>query len=195
MADYLISSYFWGDDAIYVNLFVPSEVRWKTRESTVRLVQSTSYPESDSTELRLELAAPAEFTVYVRIPGWLQSPAQLAINGKATSAPAEPGTFATLRRRWQNNDTIQVKLPFSFRTEAIDKQHPEMVALMWGPLMLVALDPQLKLPGKATSSPGGLKPVPQMPQAFDLQAPVDGVRFVPFYTIKGETYTTYLHQV
>jgi uncharacterized protein len=194
VADYLISSYFWGDDAIYVNLFVPSKVRWKVREAPVNLVQSTSYPESDSSELRLELSAPAEFTVYVRIPGWLRSAAQLAVNDNATSTPAEPGTFAALRRRWQNNDTIQVKLPFSFRSEAIDQQHPETVALMWGPLMLVALDPQVRIPAEATSAPRGLKPVPQTPQAFDLEAPVSKVRFVPFYTIKGETYTTYLHQ-
>jgi DUF1680 family protein len=190
VADYLISSYFWGDDAIYVNLFVPSEVRWKTR-APVKLIQSTFYPESDSTELRLELPAPAEFTVHVRIPGWLRSPAQLAINGQATSAPADPGTFAALWRRWQNNDTIQVKLPFSFRSEAIDPQHPEMVALMWGPLMLVVLDPRLRLPAKATSTPSRLKPVPNMPQAFDLEAPVGTLRFVPFYTVKGESYTTY----
>ena len=194
VADYLISSYFFADNAIYVNLFVPSDVRWKNREAPVRLIQSTSYPASYSTELRLELPAPAEFTVYVRIPGWLRSAAQVFINGKDVAAPAEPGTFAALRRRWQNNDTIVVNLPFSFRGEPVDQQHPETVALMFGPLMLVALDPQVRLPAKATSTPDGLSPVPNVPQAFDLEAPAGSVRFVPFYTIKGETYTTYLQQ-
>ncbi len=194
VADYLISSYFWSDDGICVNLFVPSEVSWKIRGAPVKLIQNTAYPESDSTELRLELSIPTEFTVYVRIPGWLQSQAQLGINGRNASVPAEPRSFAALRRRWQNNDTIQMKLPFSFRTEAIDEKHPDTVALMWGPLMLVALDPQLRLPANAASWGDVLKPAPYAPQSFELQTPADKVRFVPFYAVQDENYTTYVRQ-
>ncbi len=194
VADYVINSYFRSEDGIYVNLFTPSEVRWKVQDAPVRLIQNTHYPDSDSTEIRLELSAPAEFTVYVRIPGWLRTPAQIAVNDKPASLPAAPRTFAAIRRRWQNNDTIQVKLPFSFRTEAVDEQHPDTVALMWGPLMLVAIDPTIKIPKTAVSSPGGLKPAPYTPRTFELQALVDKVRFIPFYQVRDEIYTTYIVQ-
>lgn len=194
VADYLISTYFHGPDGIYVNLFVPSEVRWRFQDAPVKLVQKTSYPEAESTDLRLELPAPMEFTVYVRIPGWLRSPAEITVNGKAASVPAQPRTFAAIRRRWQNNDTIQVKLPFTFRTEPVDEQHPETVALVRGPLMLVALDPKLKLPKGAITSSGALSPASYNPQSFELPAGEGKLTFVPFYAVKEETYTSYFEQ-
>ena len=189
--DYLINIYFRSSDGLYVNLFVPSEVTWDLQGAPAKLIQTTSYPESDSSELKLELPSPADFTVFVRIPGWLQAPAQLSVNGKPISVPAEPHTFAAIRRQWRNNDTVQVKLPFTFRTEPVDELHPQLVALMRGPVMLVALTPEIKLPTRAVA-PGELKPTPHASQSFDLQTPQDRVRFVPFYTVKDEIYTTYV---
>jgi hypothetical protein len=194
VADYALGSYFRGPDGIYVNLFTPSEVRWKVQDTPAKLIQDTRYPESGATELRLELPAPTEFTLYVRIPGWLKSPAQIAVNGHAASVPADPGTFAALRRRWENHDSVQVTLPFAFWTERIDEQHPHTVALMRGPLMLVALEPGVKLPAGSVALQEGLKPAPYNPQSFELQAPRDKVRFVPFYLVQEETYTTYFSE-
>jgi uncharacterized protein len=191
LADYLLNIYLWSPDGLYVNLFVPSEVRWDVQGVPAKLIQTTDYPESDSSELRLELASPADFTVFVRIPGWLQSPAQLSVNGKSFSVSAEPRSFAALRRRWQNNDTIQLKLPFTFRTVPVDEQHPQLVALMRGPLVLVALTPDIKLPTRAVAQ-GELKPAPYRTPSFELQRPQDRVRFVPFYAVKDEIYTTYV---
>jgi DUF1680 family protein len=192
VADYLISAYFRSADGIYVNLFVPSEVSWKIANQPARLIQTTNYPESESTELRIELPAPAEFTVYVRIPGWLQSPAQFSVNGKDASVPAEPRTFVAIRRVWRNNDTIQVNLPFSLRQEAIDDHHPNLVALLRGPLMMVALDPQLKIDANQLKTPGGLTAVPNTGQELRLKAVHEDVRFVPFYAVGEQSYTTYL---
>lgn len=195
VADYLLNLYLRSKDAIYVNLFVPSEVRWKVQDVPVRLIQSTSYPDSDSSELRFELPAPAEFKVCIRIPGWLRSPAQIAVNDKPLSIAAEPRTFATIERQWQNNDTIQLKLPLAFRTEPIDEQHPDIVALMRGPTMLVALDPGLQISKKVVASPEGLRRSATAPQAFEAQLSTEKLRFIPFYQVGEETYTTYLKQV
>jgi hypothetical protein len=159
---------------------------------TARLIQETRYPEYDSSELRLQLPAPTEFVVRLRIPGWLERPAQIAVNGRSVSVAAERRTFAAIRRRCQNNDTIQVALPFSFRAEPIDDEHPRTVALMYGPLMLVALDPELRLPQGALSSPDALRPTSYAPQSFELQAGLDKLRFVPFYALKEEPYTNYV---
>jgi hypothetical protein len=195
VADYLINAYFHSEEGIYVNLFVPSEVRWNIAGAPVKLIQTTEYPESESSELRLELATPAEFTIYIRIPGWLRSAAEIAVNGKSVSVPAEPRTFAAVRRRWQANDVIQVRLPFSFRMEPIDEQHTDTVALMRGPLMLVALSPELKLPKTVVSSPEMLKPSPYAKQSYELGEPPQKLRFMPFYTIKDEAYTNYIIRV
>jgi hypothetical protein len=196
VADYAISTYFWGEDGIFVNLFTPSEVSWKVQGMPAKLVQTTTYPESDSSELRVEVAAPREFTIYVRIPGWLQAPAQLAVNGQAIPAAADSRTFAAIRRRWQTNDTLQIRLPFSFRLQPVDDRHPNTVALMWGPLMMVALDPPLELPRNSiTSSPEGIKPTAYSPLTFEVARAPEKLLFVPFYRIRDEVYTTYVQQI
>ena len=195
VADYAISAYLWSGDGIFVNLFTPSEVSWKAQGVPAKLIQTTTYPESDSSELRVEVAAPCEFTIYVRIPGWLRSPAQLAVNGKAISVAAESRTFAAIHRRWQTNDTVQIHLPFSFWTQPIDEQHPNTVALMWGPLMLVALDPPLELPRKAiTTSPEGIKATAYSPLTFELSRAPEKLLYVAFYRIRDEVYTTYVQR-
>jgi hypothetical protein len=193
VADYGISAYFRGADGIYVNLFTPSEVKWEVAGVPVKLVQTTSYPEADSTELRVEVPAAAEFTIYVRIPAWLQSPAQLTVNGKAVSIAAEPRTFAAIRRRWQNHDTLAVRLPFSFRLEPVDEQHPDTVALMWGPLLMVALDPPLEVAARAVAEKA-FQPVPFAPLEFEVARAPAKLRFLPFYKVRDEVYTTYLRQ-
>jgi hypothetical protein len=154
----------------------------------VRLIQVTGYPESDSIELRVEMAAPMEFAIYVRIPGWLQAPPQLSLNGKDPSVAVAPKAFAAIRRRWQPNDTVKVRLPFSWHAEAIDQQHPDTVALMWGPLLMVALDAPLTIPKLVA----GMKASASL--TFEAYARPTEIRFVPFYQVRDEVYTTYVRQ-
>jgi uncharacterized protein len=195
VADYVISAYFHGPDGIYVNLYTPSEANWAVDDRPVKLIQTTSYPESESSELTVEVATPTEFTLYLRIPGWLQSSAQINLNQKSISVPAEAGSFAAVHRVWRNRDTVQVSLPFSFRTEAIDDLHPNTVALMRGPLMLVALDPRLSLHAGSHDRAPEFKPVPFTAQNFEMQGSSTPIRFAPFYSVGDESYTTYLERV
>lgn len=195
VADYAIDCYFHSDDGLYVNLFAPSTVRWNFQGNPIKLTQTTNYPETESSELRIELAAPVEFTLYVRMPGWLQTPATLSVNDKVISVATQPKSFAAIRRRWQNNDRVQIELPFAFRLEPIDQQSLDTVALMRGPLMLVALDSAIEIPKAALApSAGVLKATPYASSQFELQRAPQKLRFMPFYQVTDETYTTYVRQ-
>ena len=195
VADYAISAYLWDSEGIYVNLFTPSEVHWQVADQPVKLIQTTDCPESDATELRVELAAPAEFTVRIRIPSWLDSLAEIQVNSKSVPNPAERRTFAAIRRVWRNLDTIQVRMPFSSRTEPIDDRNPELVAVMRGPLMLVALNPQMTLDRYSlhSVSPRTERTLP--PDGFEMNAAPGKLRFAPFYTVRDRMYSTYLRKV
>jgi DUF1680 family protein len=163
VADYATSIYFQDSAGVYVNLFTPSELRWKT----ARLIQDTRYPHADSVHLRVEVPHPVEFAIRVRIPAWLSTSGSLAVNGKSLDVAAVPGTFAAIRRRWSPNDTVEVKLPWRDRTQPVDDRHPDTVALMRGPLMMVSLD----------GPPGA-------PTAWE-----------PFYSVRSQTYTTYFRKL
>jgi DUF1680 family protein len=191
VADYPLNFYFQDTRGIYVNLYGASEVSWKAKGVPVRLTQNTAYPESEHIQLRIEPEAPAEFAVNLRVPGWLERPGELAVNGKA--ARVERGRWATISRRWRKGDTIDLTLPFSLRTAAIDDRHPDTVAVMYGPVMLTAVDPPAELSASARGL-GRMTPVAGKPLEFECQTGADAVRMRPFYRVQREPYSTYFHR-
>ena len=191
VADYVLNVYLRAEDGIYVNLFTPSEVRWKVDRVPVTMIQTTRYPYDGSVQLRLDLPTAKEFTVYLRIPGWINGTPALTVNGKAASVPARKRTFAAVRRKWSRNDTIELALPLGFRTEAIDDKHPETAAVMYGPLMLVAATPPADLASQPLELPRGLKPLAYAPGIFEYALPQQTLQFRPYFSIHNERYDTY----
>lgn len=191
VADYGISAYFESAAGLYVNVFTPSEVDWRWQGMPVKVTQTTHYPQGETSELRLELPSPQEFTLFIRVPGWLEKPAEIRVNGKDAGAATHPQTFAAIRRRWSNHDTVQITLPFTFKTLPVDAQHPGTVALLHGPLMLVALQPELELPRLSAAASGAMQVSPYNPAEYELKTNPLRLRFLPFYRVKEENYTTY----
>jgi DUF1680 family protein len=139
-ADYGISSYFHSPDAVYVNLFVPSRVTWRRNGGQIALEQETQYPYSPDVTMRIHTGRPETFAVQVRVPAWAGPGTKIAVNGRAFSADLRPGTFAAIRREWKSGDRIEYHIDTSLRLEAIDAQHPQVQALLVGPLALFAVD-------------------------------------------------------
>ena len=168
VADFPLNLYFQDARGIYVNLYAGSELRWKRNGVPVKLTQRTAYPESEEVLIELEPESAVEFTLRLRVPGWLEKPAQIAINGKPARVEAGRGTWATLSRRWRQGDLVALRLPFSTRFVPIDETAANTVAVMRGPLMLTASDP---------------------PDDFTVS------RMRPFYQVGRETYSTYFQRV
>ena len=74
-ADYRICTYFRDRRGIYVNLYIPSTVRWNHAGSPVSLNQKSAYPLDGAIQFEFALARPAEFTANFRIPEWAQGAA------------------------------------------------------------------------------------------------------------------------
>ena len=192
-ADFPLNVYFQDDSGVYVNLYAGSELRWKVNGVPVKLTQTTAYPESERMEFRVDAEAPVEFSLHLRIPGWLDQAARIAVNGKAAPMEARRGTFASLARRWRRGDTVELRLPFSFRAIPIEDRAPETVAAMRGPVMLTAIDPPERLTAPA-SALAAMDPVSGTTLEFDCRTAEGKVRMRPFYRVRGETYSTYFHR-
>ncbi len=136
-ADYRISTYLRDRDGVYVNLYLPSTVRWQQGSTQCSLAQSGDYPYSSDVRFQVAVSRPAEFALRFRIPAWAQG-AQLRVNGKPVQAIA-PRSFAAVQRTWQDGDRVELTLPLTMRLEAVDAQHPKTVALMRGPVVFFAL--------------------------------------------------------
>jgi DUF1680 family protein len=190
-ADYRIQAYFRDERDIFVNLYIPSTLRWSRGGVAFSLSQDSAWPYEPNILFVVNTATPAHMTLHFRIPEWTKH-ASLTVNGKRWAEDIEPGRFAAVKRTWNNGDRVKLDLPLPVRLEAIDSQHPETVAVMRGPLVLFALKPEQDSPMPAFSRTAlmNLKQVSQR----EWRSNADSVtyRFVPFTEIGSEPYTTYL---
>jgi len=138
-ADYGISSYFHDGRGIYVNLYVPSRVNWTRDGQRVSLTQKTNYPHTPTTEIAIGCDRPAAFPVYLRIPAWAGPKTTTAVNGKHILTSPAPGQFARLERTWKNGDRIEIEFDMPTVLEAVDPQHPNLLAPVHGPLALFSV--------------------------------------------------------
>jgi len=137
VADYHNVIYFRDAGGIYVNLLVPSEATWRQGGQEVRLRQDTSFPETDSSRLTFEMARPGRFALRIRVPSWCEG-FSVTVNDEPVSVSAKPNTWATIERDWQPRDAVILRVPMTLRAVPIDPQHPQRVAILYGPLVLAA---------------------------------------------------------
>lgn len=188
-ADYPLDIYFHDAEGVFVNLFAPSKLSWTVRGHKIGLAQSTRFPEIGATHFRIAAQGPTRFSLNVRVPAWTSGQPSVRINGKPLKADSRPGTFLRITRSWSNGDTVDVTFPESLRFEPIDSNTRNRVALMYGPLMLVALAPgDVALSGDPTHPERWISKAPG--QNLDFLAK-GGTVFRPFYQISAEHYTTY----
>jgi DUF1680 family protein len=103
-----------------------------------------------------------------------------------------PGTFARVDRTWKNGDRIEVEFNAATTLEAVDPQHPNVVAPVHGPLVLFAVGalPQslrrMDLLGAGRISKGS--------DTWQVRTEAGIVTLKPFASIGDEEYRLY-HQV
>jgi hypothetical protein len=105
-----LPGYFYStsSDGIYVHLYDNSRLDWHLEDGTgLKITQKTNYPWDGSVDISVAPAQAAEFTVYLRIPGWADR-TDVSVNGKTVSG-ATPGKYLPIRRRWSAGDTIHLQ--------------------------------------------------------------------------------------
>ncbi|HEY1579246.1 MAG TPA: beta-L-arabinofuranosidase domain-containing protein [Terracidiphilus sp.] len=190
-ADYHISIYLRSRDGIYVNLFTPSSVQWSEGGTNLALTQVTQYPFDNKIEIRVSASQPHEHTVYVRMPAWAKPAPMLMVNGNRASDSVEAGSFAAIRRTWKDGDRIQIEFSMPLRLEAVDENHPNVVALLRGPLVLMAVAESQ--PGFGAQALLRARPVNNAGGDW-IAISEDGgqVTMRPFMSIDKESYSTYV---
>ncbi|HYM26523.1 MAG TPA: beta-L-arabinofuranosidase domain-containing protein [Steroidobacteraceae bacterium] len=187
--DYGINAYLHDGHDVYVNLYLPSRLRWQRRGVRVTLQQRGDYPFGDAVSLRVGASRPQHFTVHLRIPAWAAA-ARVTVNGRVWDGAAEPGTFAALRRSWRDGDRIELELPRRTRLEALDTRHPDTVALLAGPLVLFPIRSGAE--PRAAQRAELLAARQTAPRRWEAVVGGAAVSFLPYVTIDEEAYSTLL---
>jgi uncharacterized protein len=134
VADYGISAYLHDSKQVYVNLYIPSRVNLSFADQNISLNQITTYPLANTT------AQPTQFGISLRIPAWAGVATQIKINGRLDKSEIKPGTFLELVRTWKQGDHIEIIFDMPIRLEPLNIAHPEMVAILTGPLVLFPIN-------------------------------------------------------
>jgi DUF1680 family protein len=128
--------YAHGDDELYVNLFVASQLHWQDRELTLR--QETRFPDVSTSRLTLSLDAATEFALNIRWPKWVAAGEfQITVNGERWPLSGEPSSYVTIHREWHDGDRVDVELPMHTELESLP-DGSEYVAVVHGPVVLAA---------------------------------------------------------
>jgi DUF1680 family protein len=169
-----------NNQALYVNLYVPSTLEWTERKVTIE--QTTNFPKEDQT--RLTIKGNGKFDIHVRVPGWATKGFIVKINGKEEKLQATPGSYLKISRTWKDGDTIELKMPFQFHLDPVMDQQ-NIASLFYGPILLAAQESEArkewrKITLDANDISKTIKGDPQQ-----LQFTIDDVVFKPFYETYG----------
>jgi uncharacterized protein len=191
-ADYRINIYLREPNAIYVNLYVPSTLRWTESGTALTLTQESDYPFEDRVTFTLTSSQPAELTLHLRIPAWAEG-ASIRVNGTRPQAAVTAGRFASIRREWKTGDRIELELPLKVRLEPINTRHPNTVALLRGPLVLMAVKPEQNDPAPKLTREQLLAARRISEHEWQATSAAGPLTLLPFTALGERPYTTYLN--
>jgi DUF1680 family protein len=106
---------------LYVNLYVGSEMTTEIAGEQVQLTQRTEYPWSGDVSLDVSVSTPVEWTLNLRVPGWVGD-AKLRVNGEQVPLDPTDG-YASITREWQDGDQVDLRLPL---TVEVVEAHPDV---------------------------------------------------------------------
>ena len=120
-------------NALYVNLFVSSELNWREKGLTLR--QETTFPYGETSRITIA-GGKGEFPLLVRYPGWV-APGQFSVkvNGQPVSIISGPSSYVAINQQWKKGDVVEVSFPMHNSIKYLPNV-PQYVALMHGPILL-----------------------------------------------------------
>ncbi len=131
-AKYGEAIYYRADDALYVNLFIPSELTWEEKGLKVR--QETDFPQDGKINMNIGAEKPVKLAIKIRYPAWTQN-VEVKVNGKKIHVKQSPSSYIVMERIWKNGDKIEINYPMSLQVaEAND--NPDVFAVKYGPIVL-----------------------------------------------------------
>jgi DUF1680 family protein len=195
--------YAHSDDALFVNLFMASQLNWE--QKNLRLRQETRFPDEPRTSLIFSMAEPVTLTLQIRYPAWVEKGSMaIKVNGDSVPVIAGPSGYVPIERTWQHGDKVEIELPMHTYLERLP-DGSDYAAVLDGPIVLAAktstdnldglragvgrwvhipsgpLVPLNKAPmlvaDDLNSLPGQIKPVPGKPMTFTAESVIEPEQF------------------
>ena len=150
-------------------------------------------------QLKVEVQTdyPGEYTLALRLPGWVKDKPVLTVNGEAVE-PAVTDGWIRLRRVWKQ-DTVRLYLPPRLQLHPLP-DNAALCALSEGPIVLAGLtqaDRGLNMPGRepgvavTSVTEHTYSTFPWLQSCYRTVGQAENFDLVPLYDVTDETYTLY----
>lgn len=204
---------------LVVSQYIPSSVDWKVGNSDVRITQNTDmkyynsaafFDDSDDSQMSrwlmkvsVDVSAPAEFTVSLRMPSWMESVPEISVDGDLVETSsleaAMKSGYLDITKEWNGKSEIKIYLPaklsYSYLPDRTDK-----LAVMEGPIVLAGVDCDdvgIRVPSENPEDV--LFPVsehtydsfPWLQSTYRTKGQDKELTFIPLYDVMDEKYTVY----
>jgi len=186
------------DDGLFIDLFAPSSIDWRIKDTAMTLKMETAFPFQPEVRLSLKLAKSTPAKIRLRVPAWAAAKMPILVNG-IKIATGKPSSYAVLDRIWSDGDIISFSLPMAFKlthyegAERVAGQ--ERYALEYGPILL-ALTGSVdeKLGATLAQNPRNLieqlTPKSGEPLHFSIAGEADH-EYLPYWQVTNQAFTCY----
>ncbi|OCT12748.1 hypothetical protein A8709_30355 [Paenibacillus pectinilyticus] len=154
-------------------------------------------PDRFTYSLTITCDTDTEFTLKLRVPKWVKDEPIIYVNGVHLTDLVRSKSFIAIRKAWSNGDIVQIEFPKSLTTEPLPGAE-DMVSFMDGPIVLAGLiDCEHRLVGNPSLPETMLVADRERNHSwwnvgyYRTKGQDKGIRFIPLYEIKDETYTVY----
>ncbi len=205
--------YYESETGIQIAQYIPSRLEHDLNGSRITLAQDWDItkggcavdnatiagerhrPTTWSVKIKIQCEKPSEWTLSLRVPGWIASQAILKENGKESPIKPNKQGFFEMRRVWDNAE-FTVVFPKQITLSPIPDE-PETVAFVEGPVVLAGLtdeERRIRIDPAHPSAflvPENERQWGEWKDTFRLKGQERGLHFKPLYDIKDEPYTVY----
>lgn len=187
-AEYANMIAYFDDRNTYISQLIPAEIQFSIGGGEVTLVSDGDFPRKPEAHFRVKVSQPVPFGLKIRVPEWAVNGNRLFINGREEALPIVPDTWLAIDRTWQDGDEVTLSLPYALKFKAVDPEHPNAVALCYGPLVLCC-DEMTVLVGDREHPEKWFEPVEGEENTFRTLPGHSGIyahicrTFRPYYTV------------
>lgn len=188
VTEYYNMLYYFDKDSIYVSQYLPSSVKWNKDNVEVEIENFSYYPEEEEIKFLVRTEKEVEFNFKFRIPSWIKRGIVVKINGQDIDIETKPNCWGIIKRIWENNDVITIHIPFDLYFKPVDRKNSDIVALLYGPIVLVT-DEMAEFIGDVENPSAWIHPVEGENMVFKTEkGHVAGYNFltrifIPYYKI------------
>lgn len=119
-------------DALYVNLFMASELNWKEKKATI--IQHTSFPEEEQSKLTVRVGQKTKFKMKIRYPWWTTG-MKVVCDGVDYAQGGSPSSYIEIDRTWKDGDVVEITFPMNVTIEEMPNVS-DYISILRGPVVM-----------------------------------------------------------